>query len=104
MQSTIKIRNEYNSMVSQYPIVLGSPNNVEADDEKESIFIGYLLSNSNLSVRFIMSGIGFDTADFRAITNKSMSIITLTNNKYHLLQEDDYIVYSLLMNEMCDAE
>jgi len=100
--TVIQIRNEFNSTAIQYPIVLDSPNNVEADDEKESSFIEYLLANSGLSSQFIMSGIGFDTAGFRATSNKSMNIIVLTNDKYHLLQEEDYINYSPLMNELCD--
>lgn len=102
--TVIRIRNEFNSTAIQYPIVLDSPNNVEADDEKESAFIKYLLSNSDLSSQFIMSGIGFDTIGFRSITDKSMNIITLTNEKYHLLQAEDYTNYAYLMNELCNAE
>ena len=38
------------------------------------------------------------------MTEKKMNIISLTNEKYHLLQEEDYNQYSYLMNEFCDAE
>lgn len=71
---------------------------------KEEAFLEYLLSNCTLSPQFIMSGIGFDTDDFRKITSKKMNIISLENDKYHLLQEEDYLLYSNLMNELCDAE
>lgn len=101
--TVIKIRNEFNPLAIQYPIVLDSPNNVESDDEKERAFIEYLLSNSDLSSQFIMSGIGFNTVEFRSTTKKGMNVITLTNEKYHLLQEEDYIRYSPLMKELCNA-
>ncbi len=101
--TVIKIRNEYNPMAIQYPIVLDSPNNVEADDEKEKAFLEYLLSNSDLSSQFIMSGIGFDSAEFQANINKPMNVIILTNDKYHLLQTEDYVSYSSLMEELCNA-
>ncbi len=91
-------------MAIQYPIVLDSPNNVEADDEKEKAFLEYLLSNSDHSSQFIMSGIGFDSAEFQANINKPMNVIILTNDKYHLLQTEDYVSYSSLMEELCNAE
>ena len=100
----VKIRNEFNKNAIQFPLVLDSPLNVEADDVKEEAFLEYLLSNCTLSPQFIMSGIGFDTDDFRKITSKKMNIISLENDKYHLLQEEDYLLYSNLMNELCDAE
>ena len=100
----IRIRNEFNPSAIQFPIVLDSPNNVETDDEKASSLLKYLLANSELSSQFIMSGIGFDTEDFKKMTEKKMNIISLTNEKYHLLQEEDYNQYSYLMNEFCDAE
>jgi len=100
----IRIRNEFNPTAIQFPIVLDSPNNVETDDEKASSFLEYLLANSGLSSQFIMSGIGFDTDGFRSMTDKKMNIISLTNEKYHLLQEEDYQKYAYLMNELCDAE
>ena len=84
--------------------MLDSPNNVETDDEKANSLLEYLLTNSGLSSQFIMSGIGFDTDEFRKMTDKRMNIISLTNEKYHLLQEEDYQQYSFLMNELCDAE
>ena len=83
---------------------MDSPNNVETDDKKESSFIKFLLSNSDLSCQFIISGIGFDSDRFRSLTNKEMNFIVLENDKYHLLQEEDYHIYSSLMTELCDAE
>lgn len=102
--TVIRIRNEFNPTAIQFPIVLDSPNNVETDDEKANSLLEYLLTNSGLSSQFIMSGIGFDTDEFRKMTDKRMNIISLTNEKYHLLQEEDYQQYSFLMNELCDAE
>lgn len=100
----IKIRNEFNSNAIQYPIVFDSPNNVEMDDEKRRFFIQYLLSNSELSPQFIISGIGFDGEDFKDMVDKKMNITILENAKYHLLQSDDYLKYAYLMQEMCNAE
>lgn len=102
--TVIRIRNEFNASAIHYPIVLDSPNNVETDDKKESSFIKFLLSNSDLSCQFIISGIGFDSDRFRSLTNKEMNFIVLENDKYHLLQEEDYHIYSSLMTELCDAE
>ena len=81
-----------------------SPNNVEMDDEKRRFFIQYLLSNSELSPQFIISGIGFDGEDFKDMVDKKMNITILENAKYHLLQSDDYLKYAYLMQEMCNAE
>lgn len=100
----IRLRNEFNPDAIQYPVVLDSPNNVETDDEKAGHFIEYLLNNSEISSQFIMSGIGFDSAQLKKITDKPINIITLSNDKYHLLQEEDYLEYANLMEELCDAE
>ena len=98
------MRNEFNPDAIQYPVVLDSPNNVETDDEKAGHFIEYLLNNSEISSQFIMSGIGFDSAQLKKITDKPINIITLSNDKYHLLQEEDYLEYANLMEELCNAE
>ncbi len=100
----IRLRNEFNPDAIQFPIVLDSPNNAETDELKENNFIEYMLSNSDLSSQFIMSGIGFNRNEFVKMTDKPINIIMLNNEKYHLLQEEDYNKYSYLMNELCDAE
>lgn len=99
----IKLRNEFNPGAIQFPIVFDSPNNVETDDEKTEALIKYLLENSGLSSQFIISGIGFDTDEFKARTDKPMNIIILSNDQYHLLCEEDYQEHLGLLETFCNA-
>lgn len=99
----IKLRNEFNPDAIRFPIVFDSPNNVENDDEKTDALLKYLLENSELSSQFIISGIGFDTEEFTAKTDKPMNIIVLSNEQYHLLCEEDYLKFHELLDTFCDA-
>lgn len=99
----IKLRNEFNPNAIQFPVVWDSPNNVETDDEKTEALIQYLLENSNLSSQFIISGIGFDTDEFKARTDKPLNVIKLSNEQYHLLREADYQEHLGLLETFCNA-
>jgi hypothetical protein len=99
----IKLRNEFNPEAIQFPVVFDSPNNVETDDVKTEALIQYLLENSDVSSQFIISGIGFDTEEFKAKTDKPMKIIKLDNKQYNLLQEADYQDHLGLLETFCNA-
>ena len=100
----IQLRNEFNPTAIQFPIVFDSPKNVEMDSQKEGALLEYLIKNAELSAQFIVSGLGYNSDEFKRLTEESMNIIVLDNDKYHLLVPDDYVLYSPLMEELCDAE
>ena len=99
----IQLRNEFNPSAIKFPVVFDSPNNVESDDEKTGALLKYLLENSELSMQFIFSGIGFDTDEFRAKFEKPMNVIILSNEQYHLLCQEDFMKYRELLDAFCNA-
>ena len=99
----IKLRNEFNPEAIKFPVVFDSPNNVETDDVKTEALIQYLLDNSNVSSQFIISGIGFDTEEFKSRTDKPMNIIKLLNGQYNLLREADYKEHLGILETFCNA-
>ena len=99
----IQLRNEFNPSAIKFPVVFDSPNNVESDDEKTEALLKYLLENSELSMQFIFSGIGFDTNEFMAKFEKPMNVIILSNEQYHLLCEEDFMKYRELLDAFCNA-
>lgn len=99
----IKLRHEFNPEAIQFPVVFDSPNNVETDEVKTEALIQYLLDNSEVSSQFIISGIGFDTEEFKAKTAKPMNVIKLENEQYHLLREADYQEHLELLKTFCNA-
>ena len=96
----IKLRNEFNPDAIKYPVVIDSPFNTEMDTEKEELLKVYLLENREISGQFIMSGIGLDKAIPENISAKR---ITIENERYHLLQNEDYIKYSELLDLFCST-
>lgn len=51
--------------------------------------------------QLIISSIGFEASEFSVDT--PINVITLENDKYHLLDEQSYEENLGLLNELCDA-
>lgn len=94
----IKLKNEFNPAAIKFPIVFDSPNNAETDDIKKHVLLEYLLKNATIENQFIISTIGFDKKSFdqKIKTN----IINLTNEKYKLLNSEEYEIYNSLLHEL----
>lgn len=97
----INLRNEFNPNAIQFPVVIDSPFNTEMDTEKEELLKDYLLRNCQISGQFIMSGIGLDKSIPESVNARR---ITLKNERYHLLNKEDYDNYKDLLENFCDME
>lgn len=98
----IQVRNEFNKDAVRFPFVIDSPNNVETDDEKKFKVIQYILDHASISPQMIMSAIGFVPEDY-SLDDKSINIIYLGNEKWHLLNEQDYHQNYNLLKELSEA-
>ena len=98
----IQVRNEFNKDAIRFPFVIDSPNNVETDDEKKFKVIQYILDHASISPQMIISAIGFVPEDY-SLDDKSINIIYLSNEKWHLLNEQDYHQNYNLLKELSEA-
>lgn len=98
----IKLKNQFNPTAIKFPIVFDSPNNAETDDTKKHELLVYLLNNATKDNQLIISTIGFDGSSFEQ--GKSCNVISLTNEKYHLLNEKEFVLYSDLLFELCNKQ
>lgn len=96
----IKLKNQFNPIAIKFPIVFDSPNNAETDDTKKHELLAYLLDSATENNQLIISTIGFDEASFEQ--GKNCNLIPLTNEKYHLLSEQEFNQYSDLLFELCN--
>lgn len=93
----IKLKNEYNPDAIKFPIVFDSPNNAETDDIKRHVMIEYLLENSTDQNQLIISTIGFDNESFG--DEYEINVLNLTNEKYKILNKEDYEENCHFLNE-----
>jgi hypothetical protein len=84
----IKIKNEFNPYAINFPIVFDSPNNAESDTDKKVEVCKYLVDKINESNQLIVSGIGYNSKDFKDV--EFDKVIELDNEKYKALSNDDY--------------
>lgn len=98
----IKLKNEFNPRALKFPIVFDSPNNAETDDIKKRELLAYLLKNATEENQLIISTIGFDEHSFDK--NIQYNVIHLTNEKYHLLNENEFEEHSNLLFELCNKQ
>lgn len=98
----IQVRNEFNKDAIRFPFVIDSPNNVETDDEKKFKVIQYILDHASISPQMIISAIGFVPENY-SLDDKSINIIYLSNEKWHLLNEQDYHQNYNLLKELSEA-
>lgn len=84
----MKIKHTLNENVIRFPLVLDSPNNVESDETKEKALFEFIFNNIHKGTQLILSTLGFNLSDYEDV--KIDNIISLTNEKYHVLNSDDY--------------
>ena len=96
----LELRKIFNGEAIEFPVVFDSPNNVETDNQKKHGLVQYIIDKCN-SGQLILSLLGFDEKNIE--TDKQIHIITLTNDKYQLLDSESYELYKDLLDELCDA-
>ncbi|MDJ0304855.1 hypothetical protein [Dehalobacter sp.] len=98
----IKLKNEFNKSAIKFPIVFDSPNNAETDNIKRKELLTYLLKNASDDNQLIISTIGFNRAKFSK--KLELNIISLSNEKYHLLNENEFDAHKELLFELCNTQ
>ena len=92
----IQLKQEFNPVAISFPVVFDSPNNAETDDKKRNQIYKYICERI-FSNQLIVSGIGFTEGASGVHFDK---VITLENEKYELLCEEDYIENIDLLREL----
>jgi hypothetical protein len=98
----LKIKKEFNPNAILFPIVFDSPNNVETDDEKRIELLRYLFESVDPDTQLIISNLGFDRNQFKNANIKK--IIEITNDKYQLLNQNDYDKYKTLFTSLMEND
>lgn len=93
----LKIKNEFNSEAIKFPLILDSPNNVESDDDKKKTLFNYLFSEIQSDTQLIISTLGFNKNNYKEF--KFENIIELKNDKYNMLNSDEYNEYKDFLSE-----
>lgn len=96
----LELRKLFNKDAIEFPVVFDSPNNVETDNQKKYGLVQYVADKCG-SGQLILSLLGFEEKDIE--TDSHINIITLTNEKYKLLDVESYETYKDLLDELCDA-
>lgn len=96
----LELRKVFNRDAIEFPVVFDSLNNVETDNEKKYGLVQYVADKCG-SGQLILSLLGFDRKDIE--TDKQINVITLTNEKYKLLDAESYEAYKDLLEILCDA-
>ena len=99
----LRIKREFNPNAILFPVVFDSPNNVETDEEKRIELLKYLFECVDKNTQLIISNLGFDKSQFKDF--KIDKIIEITNDKYQLLNQNDYdkhkhLFISLMENDI----
>lgn len=85
----LKIKYELNANTIKFPLVLDSPNNVELEENKRIKLFKYIFENNVVDTQLIVSTLGFNKSEYLDSTIEN--IIELKNDKYNLLNRNDYI-------------
>jgi len=96
----LELRKLFNKEAIEFPVVFDSPNNVETDNVKRYGLVQYV-SDKCSSGQLILSLLGFEKKDI--VTEQPINVITLTNEKYKLLDSESYDMYKDLLEMLCDA-
>lgn len=93
----LKVKYEFNSEAIKFPLILDSPNNVEADDDKKKTLFNYLFKEIQTDTQLIISTLGFNKNDYNEFTFDN--IIELKNDKYNMLSSEEYNKYKDFLNK-----
>lgn len=84
----LKLKHKFNKEALKFPLVLDSPNNAEIDEAKIKSLFKYIFKNNVEDTQLIVSTLAFDENDYNDVAIKN--IVKLENEKYNLLNHDDY--------------
>lgn len=86
--SLLKIKSKFNPNAIKFPLVFDSPNNAELDDQNITRIFKYIFNNVDKASQIIVSTIEFKKEMYSEFDIKN--VVTLENEQYHLLNEEDY--------------
>ena len=86
--SLLKIKSKFNPNAIKFPLVFDSPNNAELDDQNITRIFKYIFNNVDKNSQIIVSTIEFKKEMYSEFNIKN--VVTLENEQYHLLNEEDY--------------
>lgn len=84
----LKLKDEFNPDALRFPLIIDSPNNRETEDDKKIKTFRYIFDNLANGTQLIISTLGFNKENFKDI--EFNNIIELNNEKYSLLNKEDY--------------
>lgn len=85
--SLLKLKDEFNSDRINLPLILDSPMNVEADDEKYDMHYRLIFDTFEYQHQMLVTGLGLAGS---TIVPDGANIIVLENKKYELLNREDF--------------
>ncbi|MFB8625178.1 hypothetical protein [Enterococcus casseliflavus] len=98
----LKLKNEFFSEAIKFPLVMDSPNHAELDDQKKEALFEYIFENIPLDTQCILSTLGFNREDYD--TDLDLNLIILQNEKYQLMNTDDYQDNKDYLNTLIDKQ
>lgn len=98
----LKIKHEFNKNAIVFPMVFDSPNNAETDEEKRRELLQYLFDSVDENTQLIISTLGFNEKEFSDV--KISHVIHLDNEKYQVLNEEDYELYKELFISLMGSD
>ena len=84
----LELKEQFNENVITFPLVIDSPQNGELDDINKSAVLNYIFEKVNKNQQLIVSVLGYDVNKNEM---KADNVIFLNNEKYELLNNEDYI-------------
>lgn len=99
--AVLELRKKFNPDAVVFPVVFDSINNVETDNEKKYGLVQYVVDKCK-SDQLILSLLGYEERDI--VSDRAVNVITLTNEKNQLLDEESYEQYKDLLEQLCDAQ
>ncbi|WP_305296933.1 hypothetical protein [Parvibacter caecicola] len=85
--SLLRLKEELNPERVSLPLILDSPMNVEADDEKYDMHYRQIFTKFQYPHQMLVTGLGLANS---SVVPSDANIIVLENEKYHLLNRDDF--------------
>lgn len=85
--SLLKIKYKFNPNAIKYPLIFDTPNNADLDEKNQQKIFRLIFDNLPENGQIITSLIGFKESDYE---NYKINKITLENQKYLLLNKEDY--------------
>lgn len=96
-----EVQRERNPSRVRFPMVIDSPMSGEQDDEKKRRSYEYIISSLRNMGQVILTGLAVE--DY-AVLPEDTNCIVLNNEKYHLLNEDDYEECNAFLDRLIATE